>query len=237
MRRFAFALLVVAASASQVRGQVLIALLFGDKLQTETFEFGIRAGVNGTTLSGLNNVTLKPGLAFGMYGTKFLSERFAIQPEAAFLAPRGGRDLDFNRSGFAPIDSLLEGKTATRSLAYVEIPIIAKYYITEKISIGAGPQVGWLRSGSDRVVATLTNGDEITRTTDVRDAHNKWDYGLTFGLDYRLGKRKMHFTARGYYGATDLLKDNPGETVRNTGFNFSIGIPVGGAPEEKDEEN
>ncbi len=236
MKKILLALLVLASIAGRADGQVLIALLFGDKLQTETFEFGVRVGANGANFTTLDGVSLKPGLAFGMYGTKFLSDRFAIQPEASFLAPRGAQDMPRRLSDDIDIDSLLTSTSTTRSLAYVEIPILVKYYLTYNISVGVGPQVGWLRSADDKATEILNNGDEITHTKDIKSDLSTWDYGIAFGVDYRLGLRRLHFTARGYYGLGDTIKDNPIDAVRNVGFNISVGIPIGSYdPEDFDE--
>ena len=39
--------------ASQLHSQVLIALLFGDKLNTDKLDFGLTAGLNLSTISNL----------------------------------------------------------------------------------------------------------------------------------------------------------------------------------------
>ena len=158
MKKLLLILVLAVGFVPRADAQVLIALLFGDKLQTETFEFGIRAGVNGTSFTTLEGVSMKPGLAIGMYGTKFLSDRFAIQPEASFLAPRGAQDMPRRLSEALYIDSLLSDASTTRSLAYVEIPILARYYLTHNISIGAGPQIGWLRSANDKATGLTELG-------------------------------------------------------------------------------
>jgi len=236
MKRLLLVLVLFVGLVPKADAQVLIALLFGDKLQTETFEFGVRVGVNGTNFTTLEDVSLKPGLAFGMYGTKFLSDRFAIQPEASFLAPRGARDMPRNISEDIYIDSLLTSASTTRSLAYVEIPILVRYYVTYNISVGVGPQVGWLRSADDKATGILDNGDEVTHTTDIKNDLSAWEYGISFGIDYRLGLRKLHFTARGYYGLGDTIRDNPADAVRNVGFNISVGIPIGSIDEDDLDE-
>jgi len=41
-------------------------------------------------------------------------------------------------------------------------------------------------------------------------------------------KRGVHIGLRYYLGLTDIIKDNPGEPVKNSVFQINLGIPLGG---------
>jgi hypothetical protein len=63
---------------------------------------------------------------------------------------------------------------------------------------------------------------------------NTLDFALAFNLEYRLQKKKaIQIGLRYYLGLTDIYKDNPGESVRNSVIQVYLGIPMGGHPKEK----
>ena len=74
-----------------------------------------------------------------------------------------------------------------------------------------------------------------------KDYLNTVDAGLIFSLDYSLKPqaemRSIKINAKLYYGLTDTVKDNPGESVKNWMLFVGLDVPVGGkkAVEEADE--
>lgn len=54
---------------------------------------------------------------------------------------------------------------------YLNIPVLAKYYITDAFSVEAGPQIGFLLSAK-------------SRGEDIKDLFKSTDYGLNLGIGY-----------------------------------------------------
>ena len=70
---------------------------------------------------------------------------------------------------------------------------MAKYFVTNDISIEAGPQIGFLMSAK-------ADG------TDVKEFSNSTDFGLNFGGSYYLDEN-MFLTARYGFGLSEVEKD------------------------------
>ena len=70
---------------------------------------------------------------------------------------------------------------------------------------------------------------------------NTVDAGLIFSLDYAFKPeaemRSMKVNAKLYYGLTNTVKDNPGDSVRNWMLFLGLDIPMGEkkAAEEADD--
>ena len=48
--------------------------------------------------------------------------------------------------------------------------------------------------------------------------------------------RSMRLGLKYYVGLTDIIKDNPGDSVTNSIFLLSLGIPVGGSDDAESDE-
>jgi hypothetical protein len=221
-------LLTIGAGAAQ--GQVLLGILFGDKLANEKFHIGLTAGVNVTDLSGIDDTKAKAGLALGLLGEWKLSDRLYLQPELLPFYYAGAKNMP--PGGLEDIPELedeVADKERQTNLKYFEIPILFKYALGNgRWHLGAGPQVGFLTSAQDVYDGVLTN--EITIKADRKDMLESTDAGVTFVLEYKTGDNPfaMGVTARYYLGLTDLIKDNTGDAVYNRILTVGITMAMGG---------
>ena len=72
------ALFLGAGAAQQAQGQVLIGLLFGDKVSSDRFHLEFNIGGNFADLSGIEGTKLKPGFTLGLGGERrFAGDFFA----------------------------------------------------------------------------------------------------------------------------------------------------------------
>src|SRR5262245_22171293 len=81
MKKF-LALLIATFLLTTCHSQVLIALLFGDKLNTGKLEFGLNAGLNISDITGMESGEARTGLNLALYFNIKISEKFSIHPEA-----------------------------------------------------------------------------------------------------------------------------------------------------------
>lgn len=138
-------------------------------------KFGAKGGFNMSNLSGADNASTLIGIHLGGFAELKLSDKFAVQPELLFSmqgAGFDGGDLKMN---------------------YINIPVMAKYFVTNNISIEAGPQIGFL-------MAAKADG------TDVKEGYNSTDFGLNFGGSYYIDEN-MFLTARYGFGLSEVEKD------------------------------
>jgi hypothetical protein len=124
-------------------------------------KFGAKLGLNFSAINGLQDSDTKSGLALGGFAEIKLNEKFAIQPELMYsMLGAGGK-----------------GSNDTVELGYVVIPVMAKYYVVNKFSLEAGPQIGFLASA--KYAALETN-----KTIDTKGFFNSTDFGMNFGGNY-----------------------------------------------------
>jgi len=89
----------------------------------------------------------------------------------------------------------------TNKADYIQVPLLAKFYIVEGLSIAAGPQFGFkvnekVEYNSSAVVGSIETDNLKT-----------FDFQGTGGLEYKFGNGLL-IQGRYSYGFSDLVKDN-----------------------------
>ena len=133
-------------------------MAFGFTNAQET-RFGIKGGVNLSTLTGEYEDDTKSlvGFTVGGFAEIKVIERLSIQPELLYSA-QGAKFED----AFGKYDAKLN---------YLNIPVLAKFYITKQFTVEAGPQIGFLLSAK-------IDGE------DAKDFYKSADFGFNFGACY-----------------------------------------------------
>lgn len=180
---------------------VLAICVFSFSNAQGNINFGAKAGLNLATLSGdLEGAESKAGIHFGGMAEISINDKFSVQPELLFSTQGANAEVGDD----------------TFNLSYINLPIMAKYYATEALSIEAGPQIGFL------VNAEL---EELGETIDIDEGTQGIDFGLNFGLGYKLASG-INFSARYNVGLSEVF-DFEGESqnidVNNSVFQFSVG--------------
>jgi hypothetical protein len=234
MKKAALFVLMITCMATLAQSQVLIALLVGDKLNSDKFELGLNLAGNFQNFTGMEGTKNRFSIGFGIYGTMKLSEKLSIQPELLFKDPRGAANVSPDVFGNANLDPLLANATVSAKLAYVSIPILLKYHLSPQLSLGFGPQIGILSSAKKVYVAEVYSEEDLVYKDNVKSTLNDLDFALAFNLEYKLMKKRgVHIGLRYYLGLTDIIKDNPGESVKNSVIQINLGIPLGGKSKGK----
>jgi hypothetical protein len=164
-----------------------IALLFlfvtGIQAQGD-FQFGVKAGFNVASLGGNAgfNYTPKPGFHAGVAVDVPFSDKLSVQPEVL---------VSLQGSGGFVFESL--------NFLYLNLPIMGKYNIWDKLHIEAGPQIGFLLS--DNLEGNAFGDGEI-----LFDESNGLDLGLALGAGYRLNDN-FYFQLRYSAGIINAIKD------------------------------
>ena len=224
-------LLMVAGLQTRAHSQVLIALLLGDKLNSDKLEFGVDVGLNYTTIDGIDGVEYKPGFSFGLYFMIKLNDHFYLHPMAVPKSTWGARNLTQYSLNDAALDTALAGASVKRRLEYIPVPLLVGYRTDFGLGIEVGPQLS-LRTKALDIFEKQGVGEEDQVAYDrvFSKDHKPIDAGIAGALNYKLPSKKskgMNITVRYFYGLTDMVKDNTGPAQRNSGFTFTLGIPVG----------
>jgi long-subunit fatty acid transport protein len=155
-------------------------------------KFGVKGGLSMSSTSEEGASSL---LAFHLGGfAEFkISDKFAVQPELLYSA-QGAKFTGGNLN-----------------LNYINIPVMAKYYVADAFSIEAGPQIGFLMSAK-------SDG------TDIKDACNSTDFGLNLGAGYNLNET-MSLGLRYNMGLSNVIKDVAGVSTdsKNSSIQLSFG--------------
>ena len=183
----------------------------------ESLQIGARAGYNYSTLTGdlAKDLDLKgmSGYHVGLFVEVPVTDRFSIQPEVIYSTQGAKMDTSIN----LPVVGKIGGDTKFKT-QNINVPVLAKFYVIDGLSIQAGPQIGFLTDSKVEF-----NGKE---SDSFKDAISKVNFGAVVGAGYKL---PMGFTvdARYNFGLTNVLdKDN--DSVKNLNVsdsnNFKNGV-------------
>ena len=170
----------------------------------EGITFGIKGGLNVSDFLGdIKKNTFRTSVHLGVFSEIMISDNFSLQPELLYSGQGySGRVLPgFSRSKYD----------------YINFPVLAKIYIAKKISIEAGPQIGFLVSAKEK-----TSDDKINIPN-----QKTVDFGLNLGLAYDL-KNGVFFQTRYNLGLSNI---NSGSNVNafkytNSVIQVSVGIKL-----------
>lgn len=164
------------------------------------YELGLKAGINVSSFQGGNDGIARNSLLgyhIGLTAENRINRNFAIQPE--FLFSRVGGEEMYS-----------DGLQARYYLDYVSVPVMAKFYLGDQLSLDFGPQLGFL------VKDRANYSDDYF---DYDAGANTFDLGFNFGLSLNLD-RYWFAQARYNIGVTNAF-DNP--DAQNSVFQFSLG--------------
>ncbi len=135
----------------------------------QTISFGFSGGIISSDICGTSAGSFMPIIGLALIATAEIpmSDKIAVKPE-----------LQFATQGAKYEDEYYEGKY---KLNYLNIPVFAKYYVTDGLSVEAGPQVGILLSAKDEYSSEGGSGKE-----DVKDQTKSVSFGAVAGVGYKL---------------------------------------------------
>ena len=148
--------------------------------------WGFKLGLNGSNIRMENgpDSDWKTGLATGVFINIKAGDRFSIQPELLYSS-MGGSNLE------------AADETSLR-LNYFSLPILAKYQMTNKLALFAGPQIDVMIIGKSK---DRLGFDEVTN--DFKENSFNATGGAEFWPTKCLG-----FSARYIYGFNNILESD-----------------------------
>ncbi|MGI9542036.1 MAG: porin family protein [Cyclobacteriaceae bacterium] len=174
---------------------ILLALALANIAAQAQDQIGIKGGINFANYGGdvIDN-KVKPGIHLGAFLNFRIIDELYVQPELLY---------SLQGSHFKRSEVSLDYK---EHLHYINLPILARYYLTENISVHAGPYFGVLISGKAK---GNWYGTEINQNIDQVRSLKSFDFGLVAGIAYQLANR-LNIGARLNLGVLNLSKnDNP----------------------------
>ena len=183
---------------------IIAIIVFGlTNLNAQEVKFGAKAGLNLASITGDETDGIESRTAFhvGAVAEISISDKFSVQPELLYSA-QGAKDS-------------FEGIDVDAKIDYLNLPIMAKYYVAEGFSLELGPQVGFLLS------AKAEGGGE---SIDFKDETKGIDFGANFGVGYKL-ESGLNFGARYNLGLSNINDGEDSDDFKNQ--NSVIQLSVG----------
>jgi hypothetical protein len=174
----------------------LFLIIGATQAQHKGVHFGLKAGMNASTLTN-SNTDSKIGFNAGALAHIHTSSKsWAVQPE-----------LVYSLEG-----AKLKGNSAIKSdLSYLNVPVLVQYLFSNGFRLEAGPQIGFLMS------AKAKNGGA---SMDIKNSLNSTNFSIPVGLGY-LTTYGLGFDARYNFGLSDITKNDALKVHSNT-FQFGL---------------
>lgn len=178
-------------------------------VQAQEIDFGVQAGLNIATLSGDDaddgDIESRIGINVGVTGEYMFNQSIGLQIGAIY-----------SQQG---LTSDIEGVDSTFKLDYVNVPVLAKFYIAESgFSFDLGPQIGFLVNDEVDVDGTEIDFDNLGIDT------NGTDFGAVGGLNYKFKEgttlEGASFGVRYLLGFSEVFDDSD---LKNAVFSFNLG--------------
>ncbi|OXA81139.1 hypothetical protein B0A58_01775 [Flavobacterium branchiophilum NBRC 15030 = ATCC 35035] len=136
----------------------------------ESLAYGVKAGLNIASITGDFDGKAIAGANFGGFLTLNVADKFYVQPELLFSMQGVSYTYSYSIPGFSTVSYNSKLKTD-----YLTIPVMARYFVADKFSLEAGPQLGILLTSKQTVNNT---------TTDVKSSTKGVDFTLNIGAGY-----------------------------------------------------
>jgi hypothetical protein len=162
-------------------------------VNAQDVDFGIKGGLNFASVTNTAKDQIVTAFNIGAMAEIKISEKFSLQPELMY----SGQGYDTDNG----IDGII-------ALNYLNIPFMAKYYVTKKFSLEAGPQIGFLLS---------TKGGQ----EDYKDLFKTTDFGVNMGIGYKQDNG-LNYGVRYVLGLSNI-NDVGGVTNKNGVLQLSVG--------------
>ena len=178
-------------------------------------KFGAKAGLNISSITGDNteDVSSKIGFQVGGFAEIKISDKFAIQPELLYSA-QGAKSKNSELGGTSIYKSTIK-------LAYLNIPLMAKYYVAEGFSLEAGPQLGFLLSAENEATVSF-EGESETESADNKEDFNSIDFGFNLGAGYDVTEN-INLGVRYSIGLSNIVKDSEDFKQNNSNIAIAVG--------------
>ena len=197
-------------------------------------KIGVKAGLNIASLPGdyPSYIANKP---IGGFHAGFASE-FKLAPKSSIVAEalvstQGGK-TSYNPSTFETVKQ-------TINLTNLNVPVLFRYQVIEKLSVEAGPQIGFVVSAKNKLEYTnstdpslnetikldgLNNGTFVSggTTYSYQKAIRSVDFSVNVGLTYAVAK-DFYLQARYNRGLTAVdLNSTVGSNTNSLNLNNSV---------------
>ncbi len=175
-----------------------------DNTADKAISFGVKGGVNFATVTGddIDSPDSRTSFHVGALAEFPISDMFSIQAEALY----SGKGFDFEFEG-------TDGDNAELQLDYIDVPVLAKIYVTEGLSFEVGPQLSFLVNEEVDLNPNSDDGDFVL------DEAESFDFGVAGGVSF-ITNMGLFATGRYTLGLSDVYQD---ADIHHSVFQLGVG--------------
>ena len=124
-------------------------------------------------------------------------------------------------------DKSVKFKDMKRELNYLNIPIVANFYLFKGFAIKTGVQFGFLLSAKEKAT-TVAKGDGSTfedkGSVDIKDDCKKFDIAIPIGISYQVPTIPIYIDGRYNLGLSKVFQDElNNKSCKNQVFQVTVG--------------
>ena len=192
---------------------VIAIAIFGGTLGAsaqESWSFGVKGGVNFSTVTGdyFSDPNSRTAFNLGVLAEIPVADRISIQPEVLYSA-QGYDVASIDEDNAFDTDDNIEYQ-----LDYIQVPLLAKIYVLDGLSVQAGPSFNF--NVNEEIDYTPTeNGGDI----ELEDQVNDFEFGGAAGLEYKFNNG-FFIQGRYNYGFTEISE---GSDAHNSVWQAGVG--------------
>lgn len=141
-----------------------------------------------------------------------IDNRFSVAAGVGYIM-QGKQYDDYEYLGVKEKDQKYE-------LGYINVPVVANYYLFKGFAVKAGVQFAFLTNAKAK--GTVISGNvETTGSVDIKDACNKFDFSIPVGVSYEFDNHIV-IDARYNIGITNVNKEG-NVNCKNSVFLATVG--------------
>jgi hypothetical protein len=218
--------------------QVLISLLFGDKLNSPNIEFGLDGGANFGNIANLEKSKMLPMFNLGFYFDIRLKNQWMVHTGVIVKSTQGADKINTYPLDNIALDTIFASGHVTRKVNQFAVPIMVKYRFATYFHVEAGPMLSLRTKGYDYFKNKIEEEDDVTYKVDIADNYKRIDAGIMAGVGFKLSRlpKTSQFGIRYYYSFMDPVKDNPGKAQYFSSLYLYCSIPIGAQPKSEKEK-
>ena len=177
-----------------------------------TFSIQPKVGMNISKLTKFDDSKAKVGFAFGVEGMYQISDRFGLSAGIMY-SMQGAK-----RKGIAVDENGVYGDyTMKAKMNYINIPILANFYVVKGLAVKAGIQPGFLVSKKWGLDSTFGMVNGIVDGAKI-DGTKAFDFSIPVGISYEFAN--VVLDARYAFGLTKVASDTKS---KNSVFQLTLG--------------
>jgi len=193
--------------------------------QNEVGQFSLKPtiGVNFASMTKIDNSSSRTGILAGVEAEYGVAEKFGVTA-GVFYSMQGAKHDYLGKETVEGV-TVTAGDKATIKMDYINIPILAQYYVIPGLAIKAGIQPGFCVSKkydyevSASVAGTNVGSEKISGK--IEDGVNTFQFAIPVGISYEY--QSFVLDARYNIGLTKAFKSSWDTSSRHNVFSISLG--------------